>query len=164
MQTGAKRGEAGWRMLEAKRACDRLGQVSTMLESLADGSWDGSEPWASRGGSKPAHSDPTMASALSEGAARRRLEGERDRLAALVEEAGLVVAAVRAGLGDGSADALDWYFLQGLGVTWWDVAYELSMAEGRQVTATAARLRAARACAWVDEQGWERLVVRSHSA
>ena len=147
------------RFAEARDACERLGQVSSMLESLDDGTWDGSMPWASSGGSKPAHSDPTAMSAVSRAQMYERCERDYDALVELIEQAGIVVEQVGRFKGQRYARVLDLYYLGGVRLLWREVADELSMAEGREVSEEAAKKRRDRACEYVDAVGWDRLLM-----
>jgi hypothetical protein len=152
--------DARYRFAEARAACAELGRVSSMLESLDDGSWDGSKPWAARsGGSKPVHSDPTASSAASRLAVIGGLRARYDALAATIEEAGTVVEQVGRFKGQRYARVLDLYYLGGVRLLWREVADELTMAEGATVTEDAAKKRRDRACEWVDKVGWERILM-----
>ena len=152
--------DARYRFAEARAACAELGRVSSMLESLDDGSWDGSKPWAARrGGSKPVYSDPTASSAASRLAVIGGLRARYDALAATVEDAGIVVEQVGRLKGQRYARVLDLYYLSGVRLLWREVADELSMAEGREVSEEAAKKRRDRACEYVDAVGWDRLLM-----
>lgn len=130
-----------------------------MLESLEDGTWDGSMPWASRGGSRPAHSDPTAMSAVSRAQTYEKCAMEYDALVDVIEQAGIVAQQVGRYKGQRYARVLELYYLGGVRLLWREVAEELSMAEGTTVTEDAAKKRRDRACEYVDAVGWDRLLM-----
>jgi hypothetical protein len=133
--------------------------VSGELQALERGEWYGVRTWASHGGSKPSHSDPTERAAMARNEAVCLLEQEYQRLTELIEEAGVVVEQIGKHKSQDYARAVDWYYLQGVTVTWWDVARELSIASGREVSAAQAKKWRDRALEWVDRCGWDRVLL-----
>ena len=88
-----------------------------------------------------------------------RCERDYDALVELIEQAGIVVEQVGRFKGQRYARVLDLYYLGGVRLLWREVADELSMAEGREVSEEAAKKRRDRACEYVDAVGWDRLLM-----
>lgn len=98
-------------------------------------------------------------SAVSRAQMYERCERDYDDLVELIEQAGIVVEQVGRLKGQRYARVLDLYYLGGVRLLWREVADELTMAEGATVTEDAAKKRRDRACEWVDNVGWERILM-----